>query len=121
MFLIFQEGDNCPFPQAVCNLKADKFTETQKKGEAERQSLDCIASYQTEGSLFSQPAVSSRVEVKPFRKPAKVGHHMPPRMFLTLSEIHKHTCAEVMCFSLLLIQRASWQASVCALRFPGIR
>lgn len=31
VFLIFQEGGNTPFPEAVHNLKTDKLTETQGK------------------------------------------------------------------------------------------
>lgn len=46
---------------------------------------------------------------------------MPPRMFLALSEVHNHTCAEERCFGLLVFQRVSWRASICDLKFPGIQ
>lgn len=31
VFLIFQEGESTPLPQAVCNLKADKLIDTLGK------------------------------------------------------------------------------------------
>lgn len=116
-------GGQPPTPTGSLQSKGRQIDKTQKKGEAERQSLlvYCLTS-NTGVFFFFQPTFyQSQSGSQSFRKPAKFDHHTPPRMFLALSEFHNHTCAGLTYFSLLLFQRTSWQASMCALKFPGIQ